>query len=546
MDTSPFPGLRPFRTEERELFFGREGQSEVILDRLRDNRLVVLVGPSGSGKSSLINAGVLPNIRGGFLTSASSHWRIAKCRPGSPRNDPIANLAAALCEPEALRPLDHEKAHDRANEIALMEVTLRGSSLGLVDSVRLARLPEHEQVIVIIDQFEELFRFGNVSEPSAHADDTALFVKLILEATRQREVPIYLVLGLRSDYIGDCARYRDLPEAVMAAMYLIPRLTRDQIRAAIEGPVRLRDARIAPRLVNRLLNDVGDNPDQLPILQHAMMRTWELWRAKDEATRPIDLDEYNAIGGMANALSIHADETYGELPDESSKLIARLAFQCLSGRDVNSRDVRHPTSLGSIAAVAGVDTRAAIAVIDHFRRPDRAFLTPQWPAEIQESSIIDVSHESLIRGWATLRKWVDAEAEDATIYTRLADAAAQHAQGKQDLWGDPQLQLALDWRERRKPNKAWAKRYDPGFDQTIRFLDCSRDARDARRNAEEKRRQRELNFQRRIAVGAVALATVIAILGIFAFVKKRETDAALLDAMTNKDLYLASLADQWI
>jgi len=495
---NPFPGLRPFKTEERFLYFGREGQSEAILRRLTDNRLVVLVGPSGSGKSSLINAGLLPYLRGGFLVGAGTHWRVATCRPG---NDPIGRLAAVLCPPTALGSAADEGIGD-ADGQALMEVTLRGSSVGLIDAVRLARLPEREQIIVIVDQFEELFRFAGLSGGTRYASDAAIFVKLLLEAASQRELPIYIVLGLRSDYMGDCAQFRDLPEAVMSALYLIPRMTRDQQRQAIEGPVRVGGGTIAPRLVNRLLNDVGDNPDQLPILQHALMRTWARWISCGEK-RPIDLDDYNAIGGMANALSIHANDSYAELADERSRKIAQLIFQCLTGRDFNSRESRRPTTIAAMAAVADVDAGATIRVIDHFRRPDRAFLTPPWGVEIDETSIIDISHESLIRCWDRLRGWAQDEADAAEGYRRLAQAARLHAQDKQGLWRDPELQLALHWRATRKPNAAWAERYDPEFAQAMEFLDSSRDARDALRKSRERGRRLRL-------AAAVAVAAILA------------------------------------
>lgn len=531
---NPFPGLRPFKTEERFLFFGREGQSDAILRRLRDNRFVVLVGPSGSGKSSLINAGLLPYLSGGFLGDAGSFWRIAKCRPGS---DPIGNLAHALCEPTALG-LAGTTSNHHANDVALMDVTLRGSSLGLVDAVRLARLAPHEQVLVIIDQFEELFRFADVSEQKSGDEDAAALVKVLLEAVRQRDLPIFIVLGLRSDYIGDCARFRDLPEAVMPALFLIPRMTRDGQRQAIEGPVRVGDANIAPRLVSRLLNDVGDNPDQLPILQHALMRTWDHWQASGENERAIDLSDYDAIGGMAKALSIYADDAYKKLPDEQSRDVAKLAFRCLSGKDVNSREARRPATVATIAGVANVSCAALIKVINQFRQPDRAFLTPPWDIDVNENTVIDIAHESLICGWYRLKNWVEEEAEAAKEYIRLAEAAARHAAGREGLWHEPELQIALAWRQRWLPNDDWAQRYDPGFAQAMRFLDKSRDARDALKRADER--------QRRATLGGVIVAScIVTAAGIFAWRAWDQANADRVEKLQTRSELLAGLAEQW-
>src|SRR5229473_2800963 len=172
---NPFPGLRPFQYGEQHLFFGREGQSAEILKRLREHRFLAVVGSSGSGKSSLIRAGLLPYLHGGFLGSAGSHWRVAIFRPG---NDPIANLAATLNHPSVLgKPA--ENADEAAKNTMLLEVSLRRSGLGLIEAVRLARLPELEQLVVVVDQFEELFRFTNAAGKPRQEDDAAAFVKLL-------------------------------------------------------------------------------------------------------------------------------------------------------------------------------------------------------------------------------------------------------------------------------------------------------------------------------------------------------------------------------
>ena len=159
----------------------------------------------------------------------------------------------------------------------MVETTLRRSSLGLVEAARLARLEPHENLLILVDQFEELFRFADLARQRGAGDEAPAFVKLLLEAAQQTDVPVYVVITMRSDFLGDCARFRDLPEAISDSQYLIPRLTRDELQAVITGPIGVRGGRIAPSLVQRLLNDVGDDMDQLPVLQHALMRAWDHW-----------------------------------------------------------------------------------------------------------------------------------------------------------------------------------------------------------------------------------------------------------------------------
>ncbi|MBT9333228.1 tetratricopeptide repeat protein [Paracidobacterium acidisoli] len=501
--SNPFPGLRHFEFDETALFFGRDGQSDEVLQRLRMHRFLAVIGVSGSGKSSLIRAGVLPALYGGMMVQVGSRWRHVIFRPG---DDPIGNLSRALGCKGVLAP---EKGSDDSLDTALIESTLRSSGLGLIDAIRLAHLPPRENILVIVDQFEELFRFAGAAESARRENDAAAFVKLLLEATSQTTVPIYIIITMRSDFIGDCARFLNLAEAVNDAMYLIPRMNREQRKEAICGPVAVGGAEIAPRLVNRLLNDMGDNPDQLPIMQHALMRTWDYWEQDHQEGEPLDLRHYEAIGGMAEALSRHADEAWAELPDDRHRLIAKRLFQSLTEKGGDNREVRRPTRIIEIMERTHASLGEVLATVECFRRPGRSFLMPPSDVPLEEQSLVDISHESLIRGWQRLREWVQEESTSAETWQRLAETAAYHAQGRAGFLTEPELGVALAWRDRELPSAAWARRYRGNFEQAMRFLDDSAKAQQAEALEKERRRVKEL---RRLQVFAavVLLAFLVA------------------------------------
>ena len=505
--SNPFPGLRPFEFDETALFFGRDGQSDEVLRRLRLQRFLAVIGTSGSGKSSLIRAGVLPAIYGGMMVQVGSRWRHAIFRPG---DDPIGNLSCALSREGVLA---SGVSHDEGLDIALIESTLRSSGVGLIDVTRLAHLPPRENLLVIVDQFEELIRFANAAQGARRENDAAAFVKLLLEATNQTAVPIYVIITMRSDFIGDCARFRDLAEAVNDGMFLIPRMTRDQRKEAICGPVAVGGAEIAPRLVNRLLNDVGDNPDQLPIMQHALMRTWDFWEHDHQNGEPLDLQHYEAIGGTAEALSRHSEEAYTELPDDRHRQIAKRLFQSLTERGGDNREVRRPTRILEILDRTHEDLASILVTVECFRRPGRSFLMPPSEVPLTEQSVVDISHESLIRGWERLRDWVQEESISAETYRRLAETAAYHAQDKAGFLTNPELNVALAWRKREQPTAAWAKRYRGDFDQAIRFLEGSSQAHEAERLERERKRVQELRRLQVFAVVVLFAFVVTAILG---------------------------------
>ena len=521
---NPFPGLRPFEFNESHLFFGRDGQSEQLISKLGRTHFLAVVGTSGSGKSSLVRAGLLPALLGGFMSSAGSNWRIAIMRPG---NDPIGNLARALNAPDVFGSEIRENA---ALQTVLAEATLQRGSRGLVDAVRQAVVAENENLLILVDQFEEIFRFAQVAEDKEYGNEAAAFVKLLLEAARQRELPIYVVLTMRSDYLGDCSQFWGLPEEINESQYLIPRLTRDQLREAMTGPINVARGQITPRLVARLLNDVGEDQDQLPVLQHLLMRVWDEWKEqrlevevkKDGTTTKathrsmhegdaLDICCYDAVGGMTQALSRHADEAFNDLPNDAAREIAERLFKTLTEKGTDNREIRRPVTLGEICAALDASASEVINVIETFRRPGRSFLMPPAEMSLTADSLIDISHESLIRGWARLKQWVDEETRSARIYLRVAETAVLRDEGGAGLWRDPDLQIALTWRQQSKPNEIWARRYHTRFNLAMNFLDDSVAARDAEVEKEEARRKREIRRTRLTAL-ILAVATVVSML----------------------------------
>jgi energy-coupling factor transporter ATP-binding protein EcfA2 len=522
---NPFPGLRPFEPDEEHLFFGREKETDELLRRLRTNRFLAVVGTSGSGKSSLVRSGLIPSLQGGYLVGASSSWRMAVFRPGE---DPVGNLAAALATPDVLGISDEEFA---ATNRVLMEATLRRGPQGLADAVRQARLPKDHNLLVLVDQFEELFRFRRNAHIAHSRDEAIAFVRMLLEAVRQEDLPIYVALTMRSDFIGDCMDFPGLSEAVNSGLYLVGRMSRDQLRSAITGPVAVGGGSIAPRLVHRVLNDLGDDQDQLPLVQHALMRTWEHWARDgaaapskpDPTSSPIDIADYEAIGTFNGALSRHAEEAYAEAESDGLASIVMRVFQALTDTVTDPRGVRRPTSVAELAAIAGAPESDVVRVVDGFRRAGRSFLMPPPAVALTPRSIIDLSHESLMRCWTRLIDWAEHERRAAEFYVRLSRAARWRAEGTGGLWRNPELELAERWLKENEPTAAWGSRYDEGFERARAFLAESVEAR----RAEELRVERERRTRLRRAQGAAAVLGVFLIVAsALAYLAWRESQRA--------------------
>ena len=508
---NPFPGLRPFEPDEDHLFFGREKEIDELLRRLRANRFLSVVGTSGSGKSSLVRSGLIPSLQSGFMVKAGSTWRVATFRPGE---DPIGHLAAVLNRSDVLGNMLGSELELASTNRVLLEATLRRSTRGLVDAVRQARIPREDNLLVIVDQFEELFRFRRSRQIENSRNEAVAFVKLLLEATQQQEAPIYVVLTMRSDFIGDCMEYPGLPEAVNAGQYLVPRMTRDELRSAITGPVAVAGGEIAPRLVLRLLNEVGDAHDQLPVLQHALMRTWDHWqRHRNQApiqAEPIDITDYEAVGTMQQVLSLHAEEAFLETGSEANRRIAERIFKALTDTFSDPRGIRRPSSVRQLAAICESPEPEVIRIVEIFRRPGRSFLMPPATTSLGSQSIVDLSHESLMRCWTRLITWAAEERASAQIYARLSQASAWFAEGTAGLWHNPELELGLRWKLQNHPTEAWAERYDPSFARAMDFLDRSEQEQNRIEAERENARKNKLRLAWSVA-GALGVLLLVAL-----------------------------------
>ncbi|MBN2275502.1 MAG: hypothetical protein JXK95_14310 [Bacteroidales bacterium] len=525
--TNPFPGLRPFTVEESHLFFGREGQSEIVLEYLAKNHFAAVTGASGSGKSSLIYCGLIPTLYGGFITNAGSRWKIIAVRPG---NSPIENLAEILARNEETE-LVHEDLNIRKQ---ILLSVLRRSSFGLVDAIRQMKIPENENILLIIDQFEELFRFKESRKDSTTFNETEAYIKLLVNAIHQKGYPIYVVLTMRSDFIGECSQFQELTKLINQSNFLIPQMTREDFREAVLGPLAVGGAEIDAQLLHHILNSLEDKSDQLPVLQHAMMRTWEFWAHNNDPAVPIKMRDYEAAGRVENALSMHANEAYEEL-SEDGKRICKSIFKCLTEKGTDNKGTRHPATIRYLAEIAQVPDNNVIEVVERFRARGRSFLTPVEGTPIDSETVIDISHESLMRIWDKLKTWVDEEFSSVQMYLRLAEASTQFQLGKTGLWRPPDLHLALNWKKTQNPTLAWAKKYNPAFEKVMVFLDSSEKKYLQEEQNKVKIQRLELNRTRKFALYMLVAAVVLSFLVVFALTQRQKAVEQSKEAQIQRD-----------
>jgi tetratricopeptide (TPR) repeat protein len=418
----PFPGLRPFGFNDHKFFFGRSEQIYALYRLVDHSRFVAVVGSSGSGKSSLVRAGLLPLLEEESQDPGGRTWRWRIMRPG---DAPLARLRDVLAE---LSEAD-DPAVSSARR-ARIEFYLKQSSFGIIDVLSETESLADKAFLLVVDQFEELFRYaeppgaGN-RDPHREArsrDEAAHFVQLLLEASRSPARNVVVMLTMRSDFIGDCARFHGLPEAVSAVQFLVPSLSRDQLEEVIRAPIARAGATIDPVLVEIILNESSDELDQLPVLQHCLLRLWEQagWTSKtadevgvgredgltaEKAGRYLDIGHYEAIGRLADALSRHAEEIYKRLQGQT--LAVEQVFRSLAEIDREGRAIRRAIRFDRLhdETCDPEDKRITEGdlhrVLDEFRADECSFLLPlrSEVGTLESDTRIDVGHEALLRRW---------------------------------------------------------------------------------------------------------------------------------------------------
>ena len=475
---SPFRSLQTFEPSDSWLFFGRDNEVESLLAAMARGPVLAVLGNSGSGKSSLVRAGLIPALRRGRCRIAGvpvESWRIALFRPSSAPFDELAETVLTQLDPKGQTSIEELKAKFATDADALRNSIVRGAC-----SMELERRPH---ILLVADQFEELFTLSG---------DQAVcrkYIELLLRAVRSDSaVSVHLVLVLRSDFYSYALDHPGLSRCLEENLFNVPRMRVPQLRETIEKRLALTSARAEPGLIDALLDDVGDAPGDLALLEHALGQLWAKRCSSDNALTNAD---YATIGRLRGALGRHADEAIESFSDaKQAQLVERIFLELVQlGEGVQDTRRRVPKKnilrLGPRQDVEAVLARLASS---------RLIATSRMEGGGGGQDAVEVSHEALIRQWPTLQKWLDKNRADLGLERNLIARADEWVTLKKDAGALLRGALLHQAEE-------WASKHTIEAESLKELLEASVAARDAEAlqakevAARELKQQKELQLQ---------------------------------------------------
>ncbi len=529
----PYKGLAAFEAEDAEYFFGREELVAELTARLPGTRFLAVVGPSGSGKSSVVRAGLLPSVWAGALPD-SEDWQTLVITPGA---HPLEELAVRV---SLLKGIEPSALHEA--------LQTRPQALHLAVKQALANEPEQVKLLLVVDQFEEVFALCRDEA------ERRQFIDALLYAVEAEEGRVVVVPTIRADFYGRCADYTHLA-ARMSDGVLVGPMSVEELRQAIERPAVLVGLRLEPGLVDTILDDVADQPGALPLLSHALLETWERRRGAQ-----LILSGYAASGGVAGAIAQTADTVYAGLRPEQQALARSVFLRLTELGEEGTQDTRRRATPSEL--VRSAEEAPAVEGLLRTLADARLVTTGE--------DSVEVAHEALIREWPSLRGWLEEDREGLRIHRHLTEAAQEWERlGREpgELYRGARLAAACEWTEEHAEALNSLER---------EFLAASQAAAEAVEREKEAARQRELaqahalaeeqqrraetereraeeqvrsgSRLRRLAVALAAVFLLAVVAAVIAFTARataqQERDNAQREAAVNHSLVLAANAQQ--
>ncbi len=491
---NPYKGLDYFDREDAKYFYGRDNLTDELLEKVRENNFLAIMGASGSGKSSLIRAGLIYQLEQGEQISGSDKWKIYIFQPGK---YPLQSLAETLnIKVAELRSDGSEKLGNFINDI------------------------DASRVVLVVDQFEEVFSLSKENEENHQ--ERVQFFECLLGALKKVNNKFCLVLGIRADFFGKCAEqeYEGLARKIQQHLLAVTPMNRDELKQAIEKPAKQVGYIVEPRLVEQLVEDVTSEPGSLPLLQYALQKLWN-----QPTNKYLTVSAYNKLGdsnGIKGILEKHANQVYESL-DKDGKEIAKLIFIRLTRLGDGTGDTRSKILKEKLIKLKSYSQEQSKQVIETLERNNLITITSEKLDNEKKVEVVNLSHEALIRHWSKLRDWLYINRSNTKLKEDIEEAAKKWKIKKEQI-EDPKDFLHTG--EELKEAEAFMENFDnilPLTNNALQFMEESRKYREEQKCEQEilKKREKENQKLRRITVITLCVGCgfILLLLSFFIFLE---------------------------
>ena len=459
--SNPYPGLRSFKQNEDIFYFGREHQISESLNNLEKSPFMAVIGPTGSGKSSFIHAGLWPSIEGGFLINAEDNWRLVHMTPGK---TPVENLSMALVEK------NQTDTESQAKKFRFLLAKLTKGDKGLFHALTEKELPDNTNFLIIVDQFEQLFLFKEDIGKNKIEQFSSLLTHVINEKDErleQKNIHIFVVITIRSDCLGECASIVPVMfNEIMKCNILLDYLECGQIRDLINKVSLVSGITIQNTVIEAIYNQYLEmseyKRDQfyIPLVQHILKCMWNSTTKISFSEIVFTYNDYINEGGIEKALFNHAEKLYNQL-DHSQQCIAKLIFTSIINSLENTFEIHNPISISDLSDIIDVQSSEIEKVLNIYCHPENNFFT----CTLQTELIIDICNIILIHYWPTLKQWIQEEYQQIQKYKQIENYAIM-AQNDFQLMNEFEIEpINLINRE------AWAAHNGINYELVLKAID---------------------------------------------------------------------------
>tara|TARA_B100001250_G_scaffold413097_1_gene446118 strand:+ start:1610 stop:4789 length:3180 start_codon:yes stop_codon:yes gene_type:complete len=466
---NPFPGLFPYALDQSNDFFSREKEVESILEILQKNRLVTISSNAGTGKSSIINAGIIPRLINGFPGQSGRDWAICKFRPGI---SPIKNICSALVNKGTLYNDNKAKSTDFDEYLKIIE---KEGQVSLINIYKSSDIYENKNLLIVIDQIEDLFIYNKFFDHE-NSDDDNLLIDIIYKTIKTKDIAIYFIINVQTPYVANLNVYGQFSEILSSSQYVLPNIDFNNLLEQLTSKYQNFNINFSNEAFDYINNLIHETTSLLPNLQLLISN---LYNNKYDNDYIIDINEIKKTGALKLTISNHLEGFFNKL-SEKEKNIFKLVFKGMVHADEYNKNnfyqnfgyLKYYTKTNSkeLSHFINKINNEVGGILDVFSE-NISDIKPLKNKNFLESDIIYLKYNESFN-WEKLRKWIKEEQDDFELYIDYSNKANQYPE-KESLLKKHILVEASKWLNQKNINKEWASKYDFDFNKTRNFIQDS-------------------------------------------------------------------------